>query len=208
MQAVIDYLSKNQERFIDELCEYVRFPSVSAQPQHRQDLHACAEWVVRQCQQIGLEARLCPTEGHPIVVAKTSRGQGGPESSPARPKSSELAGKDAGAPRLARRPHFLIYGHYDVQPPEPFELWKSPPFEPRIEGRSLFGRGACDNKGQNLAHFKAVEAYLKTGTPLPCDITFVIEGEEEVGSHSLGVFLKEHRDELRCDAIVISDTGM
>src|SRR6266436_3870402 len=188
MQAVLEYLKRNKSRFIDELCEYVRFPSVSAQPQHRQDLHACAEWLVRHCQQIGLEARLCPTEGHPIVVAKT-------------PPVS----RDSRAPR---RPHFVVYGHYDVQPPEPFELWKSPPFEPRIEGHSLFARGACDNKGQNLAHLKAIEAYLKTGTELQCDITFVIEGEEEVGSKSLATFLKENRDELACDAIVISDTGM
>src|SRR6185369_8348096 len=92
-----------------------------------------------------------------------------------------------------RRPRVLVYGHYDVQPPEPFELWKSPPFEPRIEGRSLFARGASDNKGQNLAHLKAVEAHFRTGTPLPCDITFIIEGEEEVGSKSLAGFLKEHR---------------
>src|SRR5206468_11810246 len=110
--------------------------------------------------------------------------------------------------RQTSRPHFLIYGHYDVQPPEPFELWKSPPFEPRIEGQSIFARGACDNKGQNLAHIKAIEAYLKTGTELPCDLTLVIEGEEEVGSKSLSTFLKNHHDELRCDAIVISDTGM
>src|SRR6266404_2125407 len=186
MQAVIDYLKEHQSRFVDELCEYVRFPSVSAQPQHRQDLHACAEWVTKHSQSIGLEARLCPTEGHPIIVAKTHRAN----------------------TTNGHRPHFLIYGHYDVQPPEPFELWRSPPFEPRIEGRSLFARGACDNKGQNLAHLKAIEAYLKTGTELPCDITFVIEGEEEVGSKSLVSFLKEHREELRCDAIVISDTGM
>jgi len=186
MQAVIDYLKEHQSRFVDELCEYVRFPSVSAQPQHRQDLHACAEWVTKHSQSIGLEARLCPTEGHPIIVAKTHRAN----------------------TTNGHRPHFLIYGHYDVQPPEPFELWKSPPFEPRIEGSSLFARGACDNKGQNLAHLKALEAYLKTNTELPCDITFVIEGEEEVGSKSLTSFLKENREELRCDAIVISDTGM
>jgi acetylornithine deacetylase/succinyl-diaminopimelate desuccinylase-like protein len=186
MQAVLEYLQKNQTRFIDELCQYVRFPSVSAQAQHRQDLHACAEWLVNHCQNIGLEARLCPTAGHPVVIAKTPR-----------PSSNHN-----------NRRHFLIYGHYDVQPPEPFELWKSPPFEPRIVGRSLFGRGATDNKGQNLAHLKAVEAYLKTATPLPCDLTFVIEGEEEVGSESLGTFLKENRAELKCDAIVISDTGM
>src|SRR5581483_8649203 len=177
MQVIIDYLKQNEGRFIGELCDYVRFPSVSAQPQHREDLKACAEWVVQHCARIGLQVSLCPTEGHPIVLAKTPR----PESK-------------------TRRPHFLVYGHYDVQPAEPFELWKSPPFEPRVEGRSLFGRGASDNKGQNLAHLKAVEAYLKTGTPLPCDLTFVIEGEEEVGSASLATFLKQHRAELKCDA--------
>ena len=201
MQQVLDYLKRNESRFIDELCQYVRFPSVSAQAQHSKDLHACAEWVVRHCQQIGLEAQLCPTEGHPIVVAKTPR-LAPPASLPA---SYNNGARNAGTPR---RPHFLVYGHYDVQPPEPFDLWKSPPFEPRIEGRSLFARGACDNKGQNLAHLKAVEAYFKTGTQLPCDITFVIEGEEEVGSNSLATFLKQHRQQLDCDAIVISDTGM
>jgi acetylornithine deacetylase/succinyl-diaminopimelate desuccinylase-like protein len=184
MKLVLDYLRANQKRFVTELCDYVRFPSISAQPQHRKDMAACANWVVQHSRHIGLEARLCPTAGHPVIVAKTPR-----------PKSPE-------------RPHFVIYGHYDVQPPEPFELWKSPPFEPHIAGHSLFGRGACDNKGQNFAHLKAVEAYLKTGTELPCDLTFVIEGEEEVGSHSLLAFLKQHRAELGCDAIVISDTGM
>src|SRR5512140_1315376 len=186
MKPVIDYLNKNKTRFIDELCQYVRFPSVSAQPQHAGDMKACGEWLVEHCRRIGLEARLCPTSGHPIVVAKT-------------PPARRNGGK---------RPRFVVYGHYDVQPPEPFDLWKSPPFEPRIQGTSLFGRGACDNKGQNLAHLKAVEAYLKTGTELPCDITFVIEGEEEVGSQSLAGFLKANREELSCDSVVISDTGM
>jgi acetylornithine deacetylase/succinyl-diaminopimelate desuccinylase-like protein len=186
MQAVIDYLKQNESRYLSELCDYVRFPSVSAQPEHANDLKACAEWLVKHCGQIGLQAKLCPTQGHPVVLAKTP----------------------AAKPHSGRRPHFVVYGHYDVQPPEPFELWNSPPFEPRLEGRSLFARGASDNKGQNLAHLKAVEAYLKTGTELPCDLTFVIEGEEEVGSKSLASFLKEHRDELRCDAVVVSDTGM
>src|SRR3954467_15340420 len=184
MQAVIDFLKQNESRFVNELCDYVRFPSVSAQPQHRDDMKACAEWVVKRCQLVGLEAELCATKGHPIVLAKTPK----------------RAGKS--------RPHFLVYGHYDVQPPEPFELWKTPPFEPRIEGRALFARGASDNKGQHLAHLKAVEAYLKTGTELPCDITFLIEGEEEVGCTNLQAFLKEPREELLCNAIVISDTGM
>ena len=194
LSSVLGHLKQNQQRSIDQLCEYVRFPSISAQPQHKADLHACAEWVVNHCRGIGLEARLCPTEGNPIVIAKARAGV-----------SSAL---DTRHSPPSRRPHFLIYGHYDVQPPEPFELWKSPPFEPRIEGHSLFARGASDNKGQNLAHLKAIEAYLKTQTELPCDITFVIEGEEEVGSNSLATFLRDHRDELRCDAVVISDTGM
>ncbi len=185
IQPVLDYLKTNQQRFVAELCDYIRFPSVSAQPQHRGDLQACAEWVIAQARSIGLETRLCPSAGNPIVLAKTPRlGNGKP------------------------KPHYLVYGHYDVQPPEPFELWKTPPFEPRIEGRSLFGRGSCDNKGQNLAHLKAVEAYLKTGSELPCDLTFVIEGEEEVGSKSLATFLEKHQAELECDGIVISDTGM
>ena len=184
MRAVIDYLKQHESRFVNELSDYLRFPSVSAQPQHRNDMKACAEWVVRHCQEIGLEAQLCPTQGHPIVLAKTpNHGKNG-------------------------RPHFLVYGHYDVQPPEPLELWKTPPFEPRIEDRSIFARGACDNKGQNLAHLKAVQAYFETRTELPCDLTFVIEGEEEIGSASLATFLKQHQGELKCDAVVISDTGM
>jgi acetylornithine deacetylase/succinyl-diaminopimelate desuccinylase-like protein len=191
VQSVLDYLKENEQRSVEQLCDYVRFPSVSAQPNHKPDLHACAEWVRNHCEEIGLEAQLRATAGHPIVIAKTSRTNGSPLSHPKR-----------------KRPHFLVYGHYDVQPPEPFDLWKSPPFEPRIEGRSLFARGSSDNKGQNFAHLKAVEAYLKTRTELPCDITFVIEGEEEVGSKSLGIFLQEYRDELACDAVVISDTGM
>jgi acetylornithine deacetylase/succinyl-diaminopimelate desuccinylase-like protein len=184
MEKIEGYLSANRDRFIRELCEYIRFPSVSAQPKHRPDLAACAQWLVRHCQEIGLETRLCPTDGHPVVVASTARHQ------------------------PSRKPHYLVYGHYDVQPPEPFELWKSPPFEPRIEGHKLFARGACDNKGQHFAHLKAVEAYLGTGTELPCDLTFVVEGEEEVGSEHLGQFLKANRAELHCRGIVISDTGL
>ena len=185
MQKVLDYLNQNQKRFLQEFVEYLHFPSVSAQPAHKKDLHACAEWLVAHCRAIGLTAQLCATNGHPIVIAKTPR-----------VKSKK------------KLPHYLVYGHYDVQPPEPLELWKSPPFEPRIEGRNIFARGSTDNKGQNFAHLKAVEAYLKTGTPLPCDLTFVIEGEEEVGSENLSLFLKKNRRELDCEAVVISDTGM
>ena len=184
MKLVLDYLRKNQKRFIAELCDYVRFPSVSAQVEHAPDMQACAGWLVEHCKAIGLDAKLFPTGGHPVVVAKTPRKSG------------------------AKKPRFVVYGHYDVQPPEPFELWKSAPFEPRIVGRSMFARGASDNKGQNFAHLKAVEAYLKTGTPLPCDLTFVIEGEEEVGSTCLENFLKQNRAALQCDAVVVSDTGL
>ena len=184
MQPVIDYLKKHQARFVAELADYVRFPSVSAQPKYAGETAACAEWVANHCRAIGLEARVCKTDFHPIVAAKTPR------------------------KKNSKKPHFMVYGHYDVQPPEPFDLWKTPPFEPRIEGRRMFGRGTSDNKGQNLAHLKAVEAYLKTGTELPCDLTFVIEGEEEVGSESLAGFLKKNRAELKCDAVVVSDTGL
>jgi len=188
MQVVLDYLKRNQARFVAELCEFLRFPSVSAQPQYKKDMHACAGWLASHCRKIGLQAQVYPTDGHPIVLART-------------PASAALR-------RGKPRPHFMVYGHYDVQPPEPLDLWKSPPFKPRIQGRSLFARGASDNKGQLFAHLKAAEAYLKTGTPLPCDLTFVIEGEEEVGSVSLAKFLKSHRNELKCDAVVVSDTGM
>jgi acetylornithine deacetylase/succinyl-diaminopimelate desuccinylase-like protein len=186
MQAVLDYLKQNQKRFLAEFCDYLRFPSVSAQTKHTADLHACAMWLQKHCREIGLDAKIHTTHRHPIVTAKTP--------------AAKIKGK--------KRKHFMVYGHYDVQPPEPLELWKSPPFQPRIMGKNIFARGSTDNKGQNFAHLKAVEAYLKTATPLPCDLTFVLEGEEEVGSASLDTFLKTHAKELACDAVVISDTGM
>jgi acetylornithine deacetylase/succinyl-diaminopimelate desuccinylase-like protein len=198
MQAVLDYLKQNQARFLAEFCEYLRFPSVSAQPQHKNDVQACAGWLVAHCQQIGLETTLHETSGHPIVVAKTPAAAG--------PSRGQLAAPGRRAAQAG--PRYVVYGHYDVQPPEPLELWQSPPFEPRIDGRIIYARGSTDNKGQNFAHLKAVEAYLKTGTPLPCDLTFVLEGEEEVGSASLAGFLRQNRRELGCQAVVISDTGI
>ena len=184
MQGVLDYLKQNQKRFLAEFCDYLCFPSVSAQPEHKKDLQACADWLANHCRQIGLTAKIHATNGHPIVVAKTPR------------------------EKNSRRPHYMVYGHYDVQPPEPLDLWKSPAFEPRIAGREIFARGSTDNKGQNFAHLKAIEAYLKTGTTLPCDLTFVIEGEEEVGSENLSSFLQTNHRELDCEAVIISDTGM
>ena len=184
MRTIQKYLREHRSRFVEELCEYVSLPSVSAQDEHRKDVRTCAEWLCQHCREIGLEAELHTTAGNPILIARTPRQPG------------------------SGRPCYLVYGHYDVQPAEPFELWKTPPFTPQIRGNRLYGRGASDNKGQHLAHLKAVEAYLKTGTELPCDLTFLVEGEEEVGSGNLAQFLKAHRADLKCDGVVISDTGM
>jgi acetylornithine deacetylase/succinyl-diaminopimelate desuccinylase-like protein len=178
-----EYLEQNESRFIDELSTYVRFPSVSAQPQHAADVRACSEWIAARCRKIGLDTTVHETIGNPIVVAKTPKWD-------------------------AKKPTFLVYGHYDVQPPEPFHLWTSPPFEPRQVGRALFARGASDNKGQHLAHLNTVEAYLATGTELPVNLTFLIEGEEEVGCGGLNDFLPKNRELLKCDGVVISDNGI
>ncbi len=182
MQSVLEYLTANEARFVEELCTYLRFPSISAQSNHRPDMRACADWLMAHCQEMGLKARRHAISGHPLVTASTPRRKG--------------------------RPHFLVYGHYDVQSPDPLDQWHSPPFVPSIRNGAVYARGATDNKGQHFAHLKAVEAYLKTDTELPCDLTFVIEGEEEVGSEGLPEFLRKNRRGLACDAVVISDTGM
>ncbi|MDG1890656.1 MAG: dipeptidase [Verrucomicrobiota bacterium] len=180
----LQYLKDHQERFLEELMEYLRIPSISAQTERNKDVHACCDWLVDHCQSIGLKTRKVRTDGNPVVMARTPR-----------------KGK-------SKKPHFMVYGHYDVQPPEPLDLWTSPPFEPRIEGDKLFARGATDNKGQHFVHLKAVESYLKTGTELPCDLTFMIEGEEEVGSAALIPALKTLKHELDVAAVVVSDNGM
>ena len=161
MKQLKKYIDTNRQRFIAELIEYLRFPSVSAQSAHNKDMVACACWLANHARSLGLKPRVHKSGGHPIVTIATPR------------------------KRNSTKPHFLVYGHYDVQPPEPLELWDSPPFEPTLRGRNLFARGASDNKGQHFAHLKAVEAYLKTNTDLPCDLTFVVEGEEEVGCEAL-----------------------
>ncbi|MCD6338470.1 MAG: dipeptidase [Verrucomicrobia bacterium] len=181
------YLSRRRKEILEEFFDYLRIPSVSTQPERRTDARRCAEWLAAHCRKIGLETELCETDGNPIVLAHTP--------------------KAAGESRK-RRPRFLVYGHYDVQPAEPIELWKTDPFEPAIRRGAVWARGASDNKGQHFAHLKGVEAHLKTGTPLPCDIAFVIEGEEEIGSENLVKFLRRNRRRLRCDAVVVSDTGM
>jgi len=166
---------------VGELLEFVRIPSVSAQSCHHADMEVCAAWLVAKFGRLGLAARAEPTDGHPVVVAKT--------------------------PRDPAKRTVLIYGHYDVQPAEPINLWTSPPFDPVIRDGRIFGRGASDNKGQILAHILGVEEALNEGE-LPVNVVFLIEGEEEVGSKHLRAFLESHREELACDAIAISDTGM
>ncbi|MFM8764452.1 MAG: M20/M25/M40 family metallo-hydrolase, partial [Spartobacteria bacterium] len=166
---------------VADLLEFVRIPSVSAQSVHASDMVRCADWLVAKLQEIGLNARIEPTPGHPVVLGKT--------------------------PRDPAKKTVLIYGHYDVQPPEPLELWTTPPFDPQIRDGKIYGRGASDNKGQILAHILGVGEALAEG-PLPVNVIFLIEGEEEVGSGHLVDFLKKHRAELECDAIAISDTGM
>jgi len=178
---VLAYIQENEERFISELFEYARIPGISAQSEHAADMRASAEWLARRCLAAGLEAEIRETTGNPVVLART------PRQDPARPT-------------------FLVYGHYDVQPADPLELWTSPPFEPRRDGRNVYARGISDNKGQHLAHINAVEAWLKCGHDLPCNLIFLIEGEEEVGSKALYGFLETHADELACKALVVSDT--
>ncbi len=167
---------------VEELLRFLRFPSVSTNPEHREDVAACAQWVNDKLQAMGLQSAIHRTAGHPIVLAKSH----------ARPGLRTV----------------LIYGHYDVQPADPLELWTSPPFEPRIENGVVFARGATDNKGQILAHILGVEETLKEKGELPVNLIFLIEGEEEIGSAHLETFLEANREELRCDVIAVSDTGM
>lgn len=169
------------DRYLGELLEFLQFPSISTQVEHAKDMISCAEWLRAKFRKMGLDACSVPTSGHPIVLAKTARDPG--------------------------KRTVLIYGHYDVQPAEPLNLWTTPPFDPQIRDGRIFARGATDNKGQIFAHILGVEETLASG-PLPVNVIFLIEGEEEIGSESLGPFLASHREELACDVIAISDTNM
>jgi acetylornithine deacetylase/succinyl-diaminopimelate desuccinylase-like protein len=166
---------------LDDLFSYLRFASISGDPVYKDQLDACADWLVQRFERAGLAAHKHPTAGHPIVVAK----------SPPRPDRKTV----------------LIYGHYDVQPADPLDLWNSPPFEPVVRDGRVFARGAADNKGQFLPHLVGVESALKEGA-LPVNVVFVVEGEEESGSRNLGVFLEEQKAALRSDIAVISDCPM
>jgi len=179
----LTYAHQNQSRFVSELAEFVRFPSISAQPTHAADVRRCADWLAGHLRRVGLRrVEVAPTRGLPLVYAE---GEWDP-----------------------RRPTVLIYGHYDVQPADPLSEWRSPPFQPVVRGANLYGRGASDDKGQLFAHVKALEAYLKTEGTLPVNVKCLFEGEEEIGSPNLPAFLARRRRELRADVAVISDMSI
>lgn len=167
---------------VQDLLAFLRFPSISTDPAHKEDVVSCAAWLKDKLVAFGLKAEIHPTAGHPVVLARNEHRPG--------------------------RRTVLIYGHYDVQPVDPLAQWNHPPFEPHIENGVLFARGATDNKGQIMAHIQGVGETLAKDGDLPVNLIFLIEGEEEIGSDNLEAFLNAHREELACDVIAISDTGM
>lgn len=173
---------RHRERWLEELKQFIRFPTVSAQSVHADDLKRCAKWLANHLRNIGLQnVRIVPTAGHPLVYADWKR---------------------------ARGPTLLIYGHYDVQPAEPLNEWRSPPFQPVVRGDNLYGRGASDNKGQMFAHLKALEFYLRTAKSLPVNVKCLFDGEEEIGSPGLSSFVAANKRALAADVAVMSDTRM
>src|SRR5215467_12864895 len=177
------YLAGNRAQARDELFAFLRIPSVSARSEHNADTARAADWVASSLRSIGVDATIYPTKGHPIVVGEWRK-----------------------APPGAKT--ILIYGHYDVQPAEPLELWESPPFEPTVRDGKIFARGSVDDKGQLFLHVKALEAHLKTRGSLPVNIIVLAEGEEEVGSEHLAEFIEANAKLLACDSVVISDSAM
>ncbi len=183
MNSVIDYINTSRDRYIDELKQYLAIPSISALPQHAADVRRAADWSVAELTRIGMQnARLIETPGNPVVYAEW-----------------------LGAPGA---PTILFYGHYDVQPVDPLDLWTSPPFEATIRDGEIYARGSADDKGQVFMHFKAIEAHLKQSGKLPVNIKVILEGEEEVGSENLDDFVRAHKEELAADVVVISDSPM
>jgi acetylornithine deacetylase/succinyl-diaminopimelate desuccinylase-like protein len=181
-ETSIPYINENQERFINELFDLIRIPSVSADSRYKEHVFQTAEYLKESFLNAGVdEAEICETAGFPIVFARKTI--------------------DSSLPTI------LVYGHYDVQPPDPMELWESPPFEPEIRNGKIYARGACDDKGQMFMHVKAFENMMKEDT-LPCNVKFVIEGEEEVGSNNLDIFVAENKEKLAADVVLISDTGI
>ncbi len=183
MQDVSQYIGENKQRYEDELVEILRIPSISSSPDHKDAMADMAGHLEQEMQRIGLDAvEVIPTAGHPVVYGEWLK--------------------------AADQPTLLIYGHYDVQPVDPVELWDSPPFEPVIHGNKIFARGSADDKGQLYIHLKAVEAWLTQKGELPVNVKFLLEGEEEIGSAHLGEFIDTYREKIQADYVVISDTPM
>ena len=181
--SALQYAHKNRERFLDELSSFLAIPSISTDPSCKEEMQEAAEWVAGQLEELGAsEVKIYPTQGHPVVYG-------------------ELKAEDPDATTV------LIYGHYDVQPPEPLDLWESGAFEPSQRGENLFARGASDMKGQVMASLKAVESIVRTGK-VPANLKFLIEGEEEIGSPNLGEFINSHADLLKCDFALNPDSGI
>ncbi len=180
---VVDYINVQRDHYVEELKQYLAIPSISALPEHSADVRRCAEWSADQMRQIGLQnVRLIETPGNPVAY-----------------------GDWLGAPGA---PTILFYGHYDVQPVDPLDLWHTPPFEPRIEDGILYARGSTDDKGQFYAHLKALEAYVRTGTELPVNLKFILEGEEECGGRHIYRYTEQNAERMACDAVIISDTAL
>jgi acetylornithine deacetylase/succinyl-diaminopimelate desuccinylase-like protein len=171
-----------RESYLEDFYSFLRFPSVSTDDKFAGKVRDCADWLSQRLTAIGLESKVVPTAGHPVVWARNQHKSG--------------------------RPTVLIYGHYDVQPPDPLELWDSPPFEPVLKNGYVFARGATDNKGQILSHILGIQETLQKDGDLPVNVDLVIEGEEEIGSSNLGKFLNDNRAALKCDVVMVSDTGM
>jgi acetylornithine deacetylase/succinyl-diaminopimelate desuccinylase-like protein len=180
--SALEYAENNYDTFLKTLNELLKIPSVSAQSEHKNDMKECANYLVEKLKSIGLVPKLYETPGHPIVYAEYENNPGAPTA--------------------------LIYGHYDVQPVDPLELWDSPPFEPNVVDNKLYARGSADDKGQLLIHAAAIESFLKTEGSVPINFKILFEGEEEIQSVNLDKFIEEHRDMLKCDLAVISDTSM
>lgn len=183
MKDVVKYAKANKGLYLEELKEYLRIPSISTLERNKNDIEKCSKFVASKLKTAGMEdVKIFSTNGHPLVYAEWMKAPG--------------------------KPTVLIYGHYDVQPIDPLELWNNDPFEPTIKAGKIYARGADDNKGQNFVHIKSVEAYLKTKGELPLNVKFIIEGEEEIGSASLEKFIKKNKKLLKCDTVLISDTSM
>lgn len=183
LNNVVDYINVHRDRYVDELKQYLAIPSISALPEHSGDVRRAAEWTADALREAGMDnVRLIDTPGNPVVYADWLKAPG--------------------------KPTILFYGHYDVQPVDPIDLWTTPPFEATVRDGELYARGSADDKGQVFMHIKAIEAHLKQNGNLPCNIRFFIEGEEEVGSVHLDDFVHSHKTDLSADVVVISDTPM